>query len=182
MANPFAGSHVFFFFQRYATSFDGVSIVDDSSLIHDFYTGECERPVHLVVDTALKVRVGCKGLLRGSLYTFCQLLRRSCSCILSARWERLSITSNIRNILKPHLNPFHYFSKMRLREQMTTFDSSRYWCLHACAEIYIVKAFASPKPRRKYIITFLLWLQHSLKKRNACIGLPYITVDQVSNL
>ncbi|CAN0315978.1 unnamed protein product, partial [Hapterophycus canaliculatus] len=40
----------------YATSFDGVLIVDDSSLIHDFYTGECERPVHLVVDTALKVR------------------------------------------------------------------------------------------------------------------------------
>lgn len=40
---------------RYATSFDGVLIVDDSSLIHDFYTGECERPVHLVVDTALKV-------------------------------------------------------------------------------------------------------------------------------
>lgn len=42
--------------KRYATSFDGVLIVDDSSLIHDFYTGECERPVHLVVDTALKVR------------------------------------------------------------------------------------------------------------------------------
>lgn len=41
---------------RYATSFDGVLIVDDSSLIHDFYTGECERPVHLVVDTALKVK------------------------------------------------------------------------------------------------------------------------------
>lgn len=41
---------------RYATSFDGVLIVDDSSLIHDFYTGECERPVHLVVDTALKVQ------------------------------------------------------------------------------------------------------------------------------
>lgn len=41
--------------KRYATSFDGTLIVDDSSLIHDFYTGECERPVHLVVDTALKV-------------------------------------------------------------------------------------------------------------------------------
>lgn len=40
---------------RYATSFDGVLIVDDSSLIHDFYTSECERPVHLVIDTALKV-------------------------------------------------------------------------------------------------------------------------------
>ncbi|CAM9583623.1 unnamed protein product [Ectocarpus sp. 8 AP-2014] len=48
----------------YATSFDGVLIVDDSSLIHDFYTGECERPVHLVVDTALKNNiVGCKAFI-----------------------------------------------------------------------------------------------------------------------
>lgn len=44
-----------FLFGRYATSYDGVLIVDDSSLIHDFYTGECARPVHLVLDTALKV-------------------------------------------------------------------------------------------------------------------------------
>ena len=35
----------------YATSMDGVSIVDSSSLIHDFYASECEDPVHLVVDT-----------------------------------------------------------------------------------------------------------------------------------
>lgn len=37
----------------YATSMDGVSIVDSSSLIHDFYASECEDPVHLVVDTAM---------------------------------------------------------------------------------------------------------------------------------
>eukprot|EP00752_Nemacystus_decipiens_P005966 g5388.t1 len=48
----------------YATSYDGVPIVDDSSLIHDFYTGECERPVHLVVDTALKNNiVGCNAFI-----------------------------------------------------------------------------------------------------------------------
>lgn len=46
---------LFVCFLRYATSYDGVLIVDDSSLIHDFYTGECARPVHLVLDTALKV-------------------------------------------------------------------------------------------------------------------------------
>ncbi|CAM9314471.1 unnamed protein product [Choristocarpus tenellus] len=52
----------------YATSFDGVSIVDDSSLIHDFYTQECESPVHLVVDTALKDNiVGCKSFISSPL-------------------------------------------------------------------------------------------------------------------
>ncbi|CAM9300731.1 unnamed protein product, partial [Discosporangium mesarthrocarpum] len=52
----------------YATSFDGVSIVDGSSLIHDFYTQECESPIHLVVDTALKDnRVGCKSFISTSL-------------------------------------------------------------------------------------------------------------------
>lgn len=32
---------------------DGAQIVDNSSLIHDFYRGECAEPVHLVVDTTL---------------------------------------------------------------------------------------------------------------------------------
>lgn len=35
----------------YATSMDGVSIVDSSSLIHDFFASECADPVHLVIDT-----------------------------------------------------------------------------------------------------------------------------------
>lgn len=39
----------------YATSMDGAGIVDSSSLIHDFYSEECEDPVHLVVDTAMQV-------------------------------------------------------------------------------------------------------------------------------
>ena len=38
---------------RYATSISGVSIVDSSSLIHGFYSQECENPVHLTVDTSL---------------------------------------------------------------------------------------------------------------------------------
>lgn len=37
----------------YATSIGGVSIVDSSSLIHDFYSHECDNPVHLTVDTSL---------------------------------------------------------------------------------------------------------------------------------
>jgi translation initiation factor 3 subunit F len=37
----------------YATSTAGVSIVDSSSLIHDFYTNECADPVHIVVDTSM---------------------------------------------------------------------------------------------------------------------------------
>lgn len=37
----------------YATSSNGVSIVDSSSLIHEFYSHECENPVHLTVDTSL---------------------------------------------------------------------------------------------------------------------------------
>ena len=46
----------------YATSMDGVCIVDSSSLIHDFYAEECEDPVHLVVDTAMvNDRVGVKA-------------------------------------------------------------------------------------------------------------------------
>lgn len=32
---------------------NGAFIVDNSSLIHDFYTNECDNPVHLVVDTTL---------------------------------------------------------------------------------------------------------------------------------
>ncbi|CAM9418586.1 unnamed protein product [Heterosigma akashiwo] len=46
----------------YATSYNGVDIVDNSSLIHDFYTSECDNPVHLVVDTSLRGdRVGVKA-------------------------------------------------------------------------------------------------------------------------
>eukprot|EP00640_Fibrocapsa_japonica_P003108 CAMPEP_0113936510 /NCGR_PEP_ID=MMETSP1339-20121228/3409_1 /TAXON_ID=94617 /ORGANISM="Fibrocapsa japonica" /LENGTH=325 /DNA_ID=CAMNT_0000939019 /DNA_START=210 /DNA_END=1187 /DNA_ORIENTATION=- /assembly_acc=CAM_ASM_000762 len=37
----------------YATSFKGADIADNSSLIHEFYTSECDNPVHLVVDTSL---------------------------------------------------------------------------------------------------------------------------------
>lgn len=37
----------------YATTMDGTSIVDSSSLIHEFYAQECDDPVHLVLDTAL---------------------------------------------------------------------------------------------------------------------------------
>lgn len=36
------------------TSVNGAVIVDNSSLIHDFYTNECDNPVHLVVDTTLR--------------------------------------------------------------------------------------------------------------------------------
>lgn len=36
------------------TSVNGAFIVDNSSLIHDFYTNECDNPVHLVVDTTLR--------------------------------------------------------------------------------------------------------------------------------
>ena len=35
------------------TTPSGAQIVDNSSLIHDFYRGECADPVHLVVDTTL---------------------------------------------------------------------------------------------------------------------------------
>lgn len=35
------------------TTSQGQFIVDNSSLINDFYSSECERPVHLVVDTTL---------------------------------------------------------------------------------------------------------------------------------
>jgi translation initiation factor 3 subunit F len=35
------------------TTSQGQFINDNSSLIHDFYTSECERPVHIVVDTTL---------------------------------------------------------------------------------------------------------------------------------
>eukprot|EP00616_Rhizochromulina_sp_CCMP1243_P001437 CAMPEP_0118963828 /NCGR_PEP_ID=MMETSP1173-20130426/1635_1 /TAXON_ID=1034831 /ORGANISM="Rhizochromulina marina cf, Strain CCMP1243" /LENGTH=299 /DNA_ID=CAMNT_0006912213 /DNA_START=83 /DNA_END=982 /DNA_ORIENTATION=+ len=38
----------------YATSMEGVSVVDSSSLIHGFYAEECADPVHLVVDTAMR--------------------------------------------------------------------------------------------------------------------------------
>jgi translation initiation factor 3 subunit F len=36
------------------TAPSGALIVDNSSLIHDFYIGECSEPVHLVVDTSLQ--------------------------------------------------------------------------------------------------------------------------------
>lgn len=32
---------------------NGSWIVDNSSLIHDFYSNECENPIHLVIDTTL---------------------------------------------------------------------------------------------------------------------------------
>lgn len=35
------------------TSAEGALINDNSSLIHDFYSQECENPVHIVVDTTL---------------------------------------------------------------------------------------------------------------------------------
>ena len=35
------------------TSSEGALINDNSSLIHDFYSQECEHPVHIVVDTTL---------------------------------------------------------------------------------------------------------------------------------
>ena len=35
------------------TSAEGALINDNSSLIHDFYSQECEHPVHIVVDTTL---------------------------------------------------------------------------------------------------------------------------------
>lgn len=35
------------------TTPSGAQIVDNSSLIHDFYRGECQEPIHLVVDTTL---------------------------------------------------------------------------------------------------------------------------------
>lgn len=38
----------------YSTTFpNGNWIVDNSSLVHDFYSNECANPIHLVVDTAL---------------------------------------------------------------------------------------------------------------------------------
>jgi translation initiation factor 3 subunit F len=52
----------------YATSYDGVQVVDNSSLIHDFYTQECDSPVHLVIDTSLKNdAVGCKAYVTAPL-------------------------------------------------------------------------------------------------------------------
>lgn len=48
----------------YATTFDGAQVVDNSSLIHEFFTTECDSPVHLVVDTALTGNmVGCRGYI-----------------------------------------------------------------------------------------------------------------------
>ncbi len=35
------------------TTVNGEFIIDNSSLIHDFYSSECENPVHIVVDTTL---------------------------------------------------------------------------------------------------------------------------------
>ncbi len=35
------------------TTVNGEFIIDNSSLVHDFYTSECENPIHLVVDTTL---------------------------------------------------------------------------------------------------------------------------------
>lgn len=38
----------------YATTMNGSSIVNSSSLIHGFYAKECDDPIHLVVDTAMQ--------------------------------------------------------------------------------------------------------------------------------
>ena len=35
------------------TTYEGSVLIDNSSLIHDFYCNECENPVHLVIDTTL---------------------------------------------------------------------------------------------------------------------------------
>ena len=46
----------------YATTVDGVHVTDNSSLIHEFYTDECDSPVHLVVDTSMAGNtVGCRA-------------------------------------------------------------------------------------------------------------------------
>mmetsp|Transcript_12886 Transcript_12886/g.16941 ORF Transcript_12886/g.16941 Transcript_12886/m.16941 type:complete len:235 (+) Transcript_12886:198-902(+) len=48
----------------YATSYEGIDIIDSSSLIHDFYTSECDSPIHIVVDTSLQENeVGIKAYI-----------------------------------------------------------------------------------------------------------------------
>jgi translation initiation factor 3 subunit F len=52
----------------YATSMEGVSIVDSSSLIHEFYASQCSDPVHLVIDTAMNGdHVGVKAFVSNPL-------------------------------------------------------------------------------------------------------------------
>jgi translation initiation factor 3 subunit F len=52
----------------YATSMDGVSIVDSSSLIHEYYATQCSDPVHLVIDTAMTGdHVGIKAFISNPL-------------------------------------------------------------------------------------------------------------------
>ncbi|KAG5175489.1 translation initiation factor eIF3 f subunit [Tribonema minus] len=52
----------------YATTFDGAQVVDNSSLIHEFFTTECESPVHIVVDTSLASdTIGCRAYISSPL-------------------------------------------------------------------------------------------------------------------
>ena len=37
----------------YATTNNGIAITEYSSLIHEFYSGQCQNPIHIVVDTSL---------------------------------------------------------------------------------------------------------------------------------
>jgi len=51
-----------------STTAQGQFVVDNSSLIRDFYSGECENPVHLVVDTTLLGdTVGIRGFMSNQL-------------------------------------------------------------------------------------------------------------------
>lgn len=46
------------------TTNNGEFIIDNSSLIHEFYSGECDSPVHLVVDTTLMGdTIGARGFV-----------------------------------------------------------------------------------------------------------------------
>lgn len=94
----------------YATSFDGVLIVDDSSLIHDFYTSECERPVHLVIDTALKDNiVGCKAFISTPVEisgaALANIFHEVKVSLVSAEAERICIDRMVKGQEKPFSNP-----------------------------------------------------------------------------
>lgn len=46
------------------TATDGALVVDNTSLINEFYSGECVNPIHLVVDTTLSGdKVGIRGFV-----------------------------------------------------------------------------------------------------------------------
>ncbi|CAM9614191.1 unnamed protein product [Ascophyllum nodosum] len=94
----------------YATSYDGVLIVDDSSLIHDFYTGECARPVHLVVDTALKNNVvGCKGFISTPLeiagVALANVFHEVSVSMVSTEAERICIDRMVKGQEEPFSGP-----------------------------------------------------------------------------